>query len=1236
MSSEISNCDAPMLAITQHLLKPNGSVSGKQVGESLAKNGFDTLESGIPGMDTRPALACIDGRKPITHARIRDFMINEFGSALHKMGFGRGDRIALVLPNGPELGLAIFCTAQWAASVPLSASSTKDELVADLKRSGASLVIGPSNSEVKYSSEESEVDKQYLIPSVGKTDWKAFNHVEGAANCAGVPFVGLVPSDNEAGIFNLVPPNQTGPYNFGAEIEHKSLREKGEADVSPSKPSDDVLILFTSGTTGNKKLVPHQLRDMLIAATVISLSWALTPADINCNLMPLFHVGGIVRQIFSPFVSGSAVICCPRFDPGVFWELLGKKGFTWYYASPTMHQHILETGQQPANEGKDSRSLVEKIQPNLRMIANAAGGLLPSTAEKLRETFKGANILPSYGMTECMPISSPPATYELEKPGTSGVSVGPEMAIMKAGTIEEVPIGEEGRICVRGEPCFRGYGRIANDDSSSQPPETFLPDRWFDTGDLGYVDKDGYLYVTGRSKEVINRGGEIISPMEVEDVVGSHRSVKACAAFSAPHDSLQEVVGIVLVTKDNNGRMNLNELHKHLEGKLETTKWPQCVVYMDDLPKSKTNKLLRVKLGKRFGMDSISERTHASKRHYEAECPAPGTSLDRSIPTKKVSISPKKVEDTLSDELQQGKRDKFITVSDHPDREGSLVCYVCNIDRKDAIKAAKERLHGYEVPTHFVNLSESQARLDKCQFPSPQLEDAVQSILQDTSGSSSNSTDPNLRVIQHLFIKLLDLDFIPAPSDSFFSLGGTSLLASQLAKHIRKSFEVPCSGAQVFDLATPENFLTLVGSKRSETASDSDNTSSGRDVESGIAKDYDGPKLSKHNATFPSNHLSPHLSWSAGLIQALPITIVFPFWQITRYLLFLRCVVWFVSGVPSADDIGAFILAYIFFFFVIWQTLTPLVFVAIKWTVIGRYQPGRYRIYDTYYLRWWFVDICRKLFLRGIWGCNQTMLNLYYRMLGAKIGKNARISPDADIAEYDLVEIGENAAIEYATVRGFGLDNGSMLLGRVRIGSNGSAGIKSIVAPNTEVSDECHLAPGTASYEVDEQALNAKHSRSNRQMLPDPAWYMELFLGGPIMLFVHGMEQLPPLAILLAMLWYKNEEGIPLDNVGDLVAWLSDPDRIPFFIAIRVARSMISPFFYMAPAILIKWLVIGKFQEGPRDDRNQWGLFRHWLSRTLFARSRIQDVTDLVGRHYGVVSALYRALGAKVGKRVFW
>lgn len=127
-------------------------------------------------------------------------------------------------------------------------------------------------------------------------------------------------------------------------------------------------------------------------------------------------------------------------------------------------------------------------------------------------------------------------------------------------------------------------------------------------------------------------------------------------------------------------------------------------------------------------------------------------------------------------------------------------------------------------------------------------------------------------------------------------------------------------------------------------------------------------------------------------------------------------------------------------------------FVAIKWLVIGRYKPGRYPIWGTYYLRWWFVDVCRKLFLRGFWGSTSFTLKLYYQMLGVKIGKNARIQPDCEIAEFNLVTIGDSAGVESGNLRGFGVDNGSMMIGPVRVGHCSSLGLRSIVAPHTEVS----------------------------------------------------------------------------------------------------------------------------------------------------------------------------------------
>lgn len=839
-----------------------------------------------------------------------------------------------------------------------------------------------------------------------------------------------------------------------------------------------------------------------------------------------------------------------------------------------------------------------------------------------------------------MPISSPPATYRLEKPGTSGVAVGPEIAILNTSTGEPLPPGEEGPVCVRGAPCFRGYAKLATEPSEMEASDDFLPGGWFNTGDLGMMDEEGYLYMTGRSKEVINRGGEIISPMEIEDAVVSHPDVLACAAFSAPHSVLQEVVGLVLVMKDRRPRMDLPSLHEYLGDRLATPKWPQCLVFMDGLPKSHTNKLLRVKLGERLGLPKFSDEMTTIERTFEAKCPPQGTPLEDPIPVANVRVSETEVEKTLQKALSV-RSDQQLVVIPHQKRPGSVVCYLLNIERKKAIDLALRSLDRYAVPTHFVELG--QAIVSKDELRSPTMNDAVAFLLQEKSIGPIN---PVTKKLQKLFGEILGLDYLPGPDSNFFLLGGSSMLASQLASKIRKMFGLTFNGSEVYHHPSPSELSQLIDQRGDGFTGLGLGTTvlASSDDEVEIIQDEaknkglvggDHSYTSDHGAPFPSQRLPLHCSWFASLFQLAPALLVFPIWQVSRYLMFFALLLLCLDHVPSTSgrDIEAFVLSFVSFY-IIWVTIIPLVFVAIKWIVIGRYKEGRYPIWGTYYLRWWFVDVCRKLFLRGIWGSNDLMLSTYYRMLGAKIARGARISRECHLAEYDLVHVGKGSCIEAGTFRGFGVDNGAMLLGPVRIGNNASMGVRSIVAPFTSIPDNAHLGPATSSYDVG-SALDAKHARINRKCLPEPSLVIHLLVTTPIMLFVHLFSQIPPLAVLLHMLYYKGEEG-EFENINQLMEWLCQPSRIKYYLGIRVARAVLSPFFYMAAAVMVKKLIIGKFKAGPRDTGSQWQLLRHMISSSLFSRKRIQHVTDLIGRHYELVSILYRSIGAKVGKRVFW
>ena len=280
------------------------------------------------------------------------------------------------------------------------------------------------------------------------------------------------------------------------------------------------------------------------------------------------------------------------------------------------------------------------------------------------------------------------------------------------------------------------------------------------------------------------------------------------------------------------------------------------------------------------------------------------------------------------------------------------------------------------------------------------------------------------------------------------------------------------------------------------------------------------------------------------------------------------------------------------------------------------------------------MDVCRKIIGRGIWGSDEVMLNFYYRMLGARIGSGARISLQADLAEFDLVSIGKGAAVETASLRPFGIDNGAMILGPVRVGNRSSAGIKTVVSPNTGVPDGKHLGPQSSSYERG-RALNDDHMRFNRYAFPDPHPLVKLLMGHPITLVVNLCSRIPPLMVLHWMIKLPYHRDDTFTNIGDLLEWLCDPRRIPFYIGIRLTRNILSPLFYMAAAVVVKRCVIGRFVPGPKGT-SQWQLLRHWLAAKLFSRENLNDVGQIVGRHYEGISIMYRILGAKVGKRVFW
>ncbi|KAG9992156.1 acetyl-CoA synthetase-like protein, partial [Aureobasidium melanogenum] len=367
------------------------------------KNTYSDVCSLLPESDT-PAIYGASSSNPITHRRLHQF-VRDF-SLPTKQTTGTRSVVALALPNGPVLGLALLATATYYTAAPVTVASGPEQFQSDVMQAGASIVL------------------------VTRADVQRLGLDNSWVREAGIEVIIVEPKDDAT--FDMTYSNESSVV-----VSTKS---------KPNGSDDIALVLFTSGTSGKKKVVPYTVHTIISGVGFVIESWCLTKSDICINMMPLFHVGGIVRNLFAPIMAGGSTICCPAFDANLFWDVVEDLQPTWYYASPSMHSVILE-------EGRNRPSALENSK--MRLICNAAGGLLPSLACTLRDTFK-CIVLPSYGMTECMPISSPPLDYQLDRSGTSGVSVGPDMAILD-GNDQKLPIHTVGRIAVRGAPVFGGY-----------------------------------------------------------------------------------------------------------------------------------------------------------------------------------------------------------------------------------------------------------------------------------------------------------------------------------------------------------------------------------------------------------------------------------------------------------------------------------------------------------------------------------------------------------------------------------------------------------------------------------------------------------------------------------------------------------------------------------------------------------------------------------------------------------
>ena len=492
------------------------------------------------GRDDAIAIGAPD-REPLTYAGLRDH-VKDTVAALNARGLGRNDRVAIVLPNGPEMATAFVAIACGATTAPLN----------------------PAYREEEFEFYLSDLNAKALVVEQG-SDSPAVS----AANKLGIPLLEIVPG-RAAGLFGFA-----GEAGTGTATDNGGLAQ-----------GDDVaLVLHTSGTTSRPKIVPLTHRNLCASARNIRTTLALTPEDRCLNVMPLFHIHGLMAAILASLSVGASVVCTPGFNALKFFGWLDAAKPTWYTAVPTMHQAILARAPR-------SKEIVKAAK--LRFIRSSSSSLPPQVMKALEETF-GAPVIEAYAMTEAShQMTSNPLPPRPRKPGTVGTAAGPEVAIMDEQG-ELLSAGSVGEIVIRGENVTLGY-----ENNPTANAENFT-NGWFRTGDQGVMDEDGYVSITGRLKEIINRGGEKISPREVDDVLMDHPAVQQVVTFAIPHPKLGEEVAAAVVLREGQ-QATEHDIREFASAHLADFKVPRKVLFLEEIPKGATGKLQRIGLAEKLGI----------------------------------------------------------------------------------------------------------------------------------------------------------------------------------------------------------------------------------------------------------------------------------------------------------------------------------------------------------------------------------------------------------------------------------------------------------------------------------------------------------------------------------------------------------------------------------------------------------------------------------------------------------
>ncbi|MEF3049200.1 acyl--CoA ligase [Pseudotabrizicola sp. L79] len=503
-----------------------------------------TLAALLDTQDAQAAAIGAPGREWLSFGLLRALSA-QVAADLRSFGISASDRVAIVLPNGPEMAAAFVTIAQAATTAPLN----------------------PAYQLAEYQFYLEDLKAKALVVASGH-DGPAVE----AAQALGMAILRLESQpDQPAGSFRLIGQPASTP-----------------APADLPGPEAVALILHTSGTTSRPKIVPLLQSNLVASAGNIAASLALTPADRCLNVMPLFHIHGLIAAVTSSLAAGASVFCAPGFDALKFFGWIREACPTWYTAVPTMHQAILS---RAARNGD-----VIAAHP-LRFLRSSSASLPAQVMRELARTFN-APVIEAYGMTEAThQMASNPLPPRAQKPGSVGIAAGPKLRI--AHEVENRLIDGTGEVVISGPNVTPGY----ESNPEANEKNFFQADglRWFRTGDQGALDDEGYLHLTGRLKEIINRGGEKISPLEVDGVLLDHPAVQQVVAFAMPHPKLGEEVAAAVVLREGQTATE-REIRDFCASQMADFKVPRRVIILDEIPKGATGKLQRIGLAEKLGL----------------------------------------------------------------------------------------------------------------------------------------------------------------------------------------------------------------------------------------------------------------------------------------------------------------------------------------------------------------------------------------------------------------------------------------------------------------------------------------------------------------------------------------------------------------------------------------------------------------------------------------------------------